>query len=92
MQDMRSCARCEVSAVVDLKTFLQVAHNRGDDMYHVSLDVLRRDGLIEEVESKWKLTEKGNKFLLMLQDVPYPVSELVWVDPRQEDNNELLDT
>ena len=66
--------RCEVSAVVDLKTFLQVAHNRGDDMYHVSLDVLRRDGLIEEVESKWKLTEKGNKFLSMLQDVPYPVS------------------
>lgn len=81
-----------MSAVVDLKTFLQVAHNRGDDMYHVSLDVLRRDGLIEEVESKWELTEKGNKFLLMLQDVPYPVSELVWVDPRQEDNNELLDT
>ncbi len=81
-----------MSAVVDLKTFLQVAHNCGDDMYHVSLDVLRRDGLIEEVESKWKLTEKGNKFLSMLQDVPYPVSELVWVDPRQEDNNELLDT
>ena len=64
---------------------LMVAHGQGRVSHEVAYRALEASGLVEDWPGKPGYvitTERGRKFVEMLEEVPLPIQK--WVDPRKD--------